>query len=58
MFTSNPEQSSADWLVFTNLPPVSFWFGAPLVVGAGLLIAWREHRLGLARRALAEPKEA
>jgi drug/metabolite transporter (DMT)-like permease len=46
------------WLVFTSLPPVSFWFGAPLVVGAGLLIAWREHRLGLARRALMEPKEA
>tara|TARA_B100000949_G_scaffold4636_1_gene3990 strand:+ start:846 stop:1766 length:921 start_codon:yes stop_codon:yes gene_type:complete len=46
------------WLVFSNLPPASFWIGAPLVVGAGLLIAWREHRLGLARRALAEPKEA
>jgi drug/metabolite transporter (DMT)-like permease len=46
------------WLVFTSLPPASFWFGAPLVVGAGLLIAWREHRLGLARRALMEPKEA
>ena len=46
------------WLVFTSLPPASFWFGAPLVVGAGLLIAWREHRLGLVRRALMEPKEA
>ena len=46
------------WLVFSNLPPASFWIGAPLVVGAGLLIAWREHRLGLARRALVEPKEA
>jgi drug/metabolite transporter (DMT)-like permease len=46
------------WLVFTSLPPASFWFGAPLVVGAGLLIAWREHRLGLARRTSAEPKEA
>ncbi|MEH6721903.1 MAG: DMT family transporter [Qipengyuania sp.] len=46
------------WLVFTSLPPASFWLGAPLVVGAGLLIAWREHRLGLARRALMEPKEA
>lgn len=46
------------WLVFTSLPPTSFWLGAPLVVGAGLLIAWREHRLGQARRALMEPKEA
>ena len=33
------------WLVFANLPGASFWFGAPLV-GAGLLIAWREHTAG------------
>ena len=44
------------WLVFTNLPGASFWFGAPLVVGAGLLIAWREHTLGMARKAALEPK--
>lgn len=45
------------WLVFDNLPPSSTWIGAPLVVAAGLLIAWREHRLGLARRSTAEPIE-
>ena len=44
------------WLVFANLPGASFWFGAPLVVGAGLLIAWREHTLGMARKAALEPK--
>ena len=44
------------WLVFDNLPPSSTWLGAPMVIGAGLLIAWRERQHGLARRALEEPK--
>ena len=35
------------WWVFDLLPPASTWLGAPLIVGAGLLIAWREHRLSL-----------
>ncbi|WP_229658397.1 DMT family transporter [Tsuneonella deserti] len=35
------------WWVFGSLPPTSTWLGAPLIVGAGLLIAWREHRLSL-----------
>ncbi|QKG70009.1 DMT family transporter [Erythrobacter mangrovi] len=34
------------WLVFANIPPATTWIGAPLVIGAGILIAWREHRLG------------
>ena len=33
------------WLLFGMLPPASTWLGAPLVVVAGLVIAWREHRL-------------
>jgi len=33
------------WLLFGMLPPTSTWLGAPLVVIAGLVIAWREHRL-------------
>ncbi|MGX7953277.1 DMT family transporter [Tsuneonella sp. HG249] len=35
------------WAVFGLLPPATTWLGAPLIVGAGLLIAWREHRLSL-----------
>jgi len=35
------------WWVFDRLPPQTTWLGAPLIVGAGLLIAWREHRLSL-----------
>jgi len=33
------------WLLFAMLPPASTWLGAPLIVAAGLIIAWREHRL-------------
>lgn len=33
------------WLLFAVLPPASTWLGAPLIVAAGLIIAWREHRL-------------
>ena len=33
------------WLVWDHLPPMTTWLGAPLIVAAGLVIAWREHRL-------------
>jgi drug/metabolite transporter (DMT)-like permease len=33
------------WLFFDSLPPPSTWLGAPLIISAGLVIAWREHRL-------------
>ena len=33
------------WLVWDRLPTASTWFGAPLIVAAGIVIAWREHRL-------------
>ena len=33
------------WAAFGNLPVIATWFGAPLIVAAGLVIAWREHRL-------------
>ena len=33
------------WWLFASLPPSSTWLGAPLIVAAGLVIAWREHRL-------------
>lgn len=37
------------WLLFAQLPPATTWFGAPLVIGAGLVIVWREHRLARAK---------
>ena len=32
-------------LFWQVLPPASTWLGAPLIIAAGLVIAWREHRL-------------
>lgn len=36
------------WLVWGDLPSLATWLGAPLIIGAGLLIVWREHRLARA----------
>jgi drug/metabolite transporter (DMT)-like permease len=33
------------WILFDMLPPASTWLGAPIIIAAGLVIAWREHRL-------------
>lgn len=33
------------WLVWDQIPPATTWLGAPLIIGAGVLIAWREHHL-------------
>ncbi len=33
------------WQVFDRTPPASLWLGAPLIIAAGLLIAWRERQL-------------
>jgi drug/metabolite transporter (DMT)-like permease len=34
-----------DWAIWDQLPPHTTWLGAPLIVAAGLTIAWREHKL-------------
>ncbi len=31
------------WLVFGTLPASATWIGAPVIVGSGLYIVWREH---------------
>lgn len=36
------------WKLFDHLPPASTWIGAPLVIAAGLIVAWREHKLSKA----------
>jgi drug/metabolite transporter (DMT)-like permease len=38
------------YYIFDRAAPASLWLGAPLIIAAGLLIAWREHRLAQARR--------
>ena len=32
------------WKLFGQLPPATLWVGAPLIIAAGLVIAWRETR--------------
>ncbi len=37
------------YFVFGELPMANVWIGTVIVISAGLLILWREHRLKLAR---------
>ncbi|MFN3863279.1 MAG: DMT family transporter [Erythrobacter sp.] len=37
------------WFVFDRAAPASLWLGAPLIIAAGLLIAWRERQLAKER---------
>lgn len=37
------------YAVFDRAAPASLWFGAPLIIAAGLLIAWRERQLAKER---------
>ncbi len=32
------------WLLFDQFPSRSTWIGAPILIGSGIYIAWREHR--------------
>lgn len=34
------------WSIWGEVPAASTWLGAPLILAAGLIIVWREHRLG------------
>jgi len=36
--------------IFDRSPPTTLWLGAPLIIAAGLLIAWRERRLAMTRQ--------
>jgi len=31
------------WLLFGSFPGLSTWIGAPIIIGSGLYIVWREH---------------
>lgn len=38
-------------LMFGQLPPAATWIGGPVIIAAGLVIVWREHRLRLEKPA-------
>jgi drug/metabolite transporter (DMT)-like permease len=37
------------WLIWNYVPGAATWVGAMIIISSGLYIAWREHRLSLAR---------
>jgi drug/metabolite transporter (DMT)-like permease len=37
------------YTIFDRAPPANLWLGAPLIIAAGLLIAWRERQLARSR---------
>ncbi len=37
------------YTIFDRAAPANLWLGAPLIIGAGLLIAWRERQLARSR---------
>jgi drug/metabolite transporter (DMT)-like permease len=43
------------WFVFDDLPTLQMFTGGVIIIGAGLFIIWREHRLGLEHK---RPKSA
>lgn len=45
-YTSLVWATGYGWMLWDRFPPASTWLGAPLIIAAGLVIAWREHRLG------------
>ena len=42
-YTSLLWATGLGWLAFGTLPAAQTWIGAPLIVGSGLFIVWREH---------------
>ena len=56
-YTSLIWATALGWLAFGTLPVAATWVGAPLIVGSGLFIVWREHvrRRTATRQAMTAP---
>ena len=46
------------YVVFADVPGIAVLQGAPLIIGAGLIIAWREQHLARQRSVLARRSRA
>lgn len=44
-------------LIFGQFPGISIWIGAPIIIGSGLFIAWREH-VKASKQALAQAAQS
>jgi len=44
-YTSMIMAVSLGYLFFSEVPTLSVWIGAPIVIGAGSIVLWREHFL-------------
>ena len=42
------------YIFFADIPTIEMMIGGIIVVGAGIFIVWREHRLGLDRKKASE----
>ncbi|WP_108786622.1 EamA family transporter [Erythrobacter sp. Alg231-14] len=49
-YTSLLWATAYGFTVFDREPSANLWLGAPLIIGAGLLIAWRERKLAIAHK--------
>lgn len=57
-YTSLLWASYYGYAIFDRAAPASLWLGAPLIIAAGLLIAWRERQLARSRVRSGELVEA
>jgi drug/metabolite transporter (DMT)-like permease len=48
-YTAQLWASFYGYTIFDRAAPASLWLGAPLIIAAGLLIAWRERQLARSR---------
>ncbi|MCB2060023.1 MAG: DMT family transporter [Novosphingobium sp.] len=44
-YTSLIWATAYGWLIWERFPPYTTWLGAPAIIAAGTIIAWREQRL-------------
>lgn len=55
-YTSLLWATAYGFYVFGRAPPATLWIAAPLIIGAGALIAWRERALAKRAKAISEPR--
>ncbi|MBI4046130.1 MAG: hypothetical protein HY371_04860 [Devosia nanyangense] len=47
----------SSWLIFNQPPDVGFYIGAPIVIGSGLYIWWRERAMARSVTTISEASD-